>query len=1089
MLDGADGSNARLYMLEPSTLVIKKSSDNRLSPAAVTFSAYYRDGTGTERTAYSGRFLIAESTDGTNFTNKYTSSADEAAKTYSPSAASKALKCTLYAGGGTSRALDVQTVVILTDIDNLEISGRNLLQGSGTSSEIAGTGAANTVGCQYELTVPSSAIQGKQTVFACEWAYEGNTPAGTFYWQTVGTTNASVTSPVTIASGKVSGQIQQAFTPAASGSFTALRVRTDGVKGKLVIRNPRLYLGMKDIGWTPAPEDFDAAVGGVKSSIKGLETKVDNSQNSITNKIWQTDVDKSIKAFENSTVTTIENRVTETEKSISGISDTVSKVTTKLTEKADNSIVQELKENYTTLEKDATQFKLDVAEKYAEKSSLNDYTNTIEMNSKIELSAKKITSSVSEEIDAVKKNITTITQKAGEIQFSVEQTQEKVAEVEKQTSEFIIGTQTAVTGAWTGTASFSKLSDGQQITYWLPFNGSGNATLDLKLSDGTSTGAVNCYYSGTTRLTTHYSAGSTIRLTYRNNITIGTSSSKYTGWWADANYNTDTIDRTKYSSPIKAKSAITSGKLIVSDSSGYFPITAGASFDINKQILWAGGSIAAGETGTNNYLMYSYVNLSTTKSGWTGTQFAPVYLVGTLTGTIFTISNTVFTTTVPTTVDNLVYILLGQTYSTTNIVFVPEHPMFRYVTDENNTNGAFKSFEQIAYDSAVVGAHLTATINGFKAEVKDTYATNTSLTNKLNALEIGVRNLQQDSEHWGIRAFLNKLPENENSPINDGILTVPLNSTAWITHNVIVSQNETYTISFDIKSTASYKGNTILIEFLGTAGSKLSSLWISENVTSSWKRLSKTFTIPASAVTMHVVLCSSAGYINSYRYLKIEKGDKATPWCPAVEDISTSISSVELRADGHKQYLEESIEGVREISNKAASTAESNVTILESVKKDIGSLNDNTTKLDKDLSEYISTTNERIDTSSESIQKLTTQLNGKTNASEFKETAEFMQAVFEQYMMGELENQSYVKLSANGIEVGDNQPPLQKTVINKEKFSGFYDGEETFCLAKDELHTTRVYVKNGIDLNAIKYVSVKMNGIKCIAHVKSGGSS
>jgi len=52
------------------------------------------------------------------------------------------------------------------------------------------------------------------------------------------------------------------------------------------------------------------------------------------------------------------------------------------------------------------------------------------------------------------------------------------------------------------------------IAYYLPINGSGNATLNLTLSDGTETGPINCYYSGTTRLTTHYSAGSTIILTY-----------------------------------------------------------------------------------------------------------------------------------------------------------------------------------------------------------------------------------------------------------------------------------------------------------------------------------------------------------------------------------------------------------------------------------------------------------------------------------------------------------------------------------------------------------------------------------------------
>ena len=108
---------------------------------------------------------------------------------------------------------------------------------------------------------------------------------------------------------------------------------------------------------------------------------------------------------------------------------------------------------------------------------------------------------------------------------------------------FITGTQTATTGTWTGTTSeISSLVDGQTIRYWLPYKGSGEATLNLTLSDGTTTGAIACYWKGTTRLTTHYAAGTVITLTYRANISIAGSTTTYTGWWADADYdsNSDT---------------------------------------------------------------------------------------------------------------------------------------------------------------------------------------------------------------------------------------------------------------------------------------------------------------------------------------------------------------------------------------------------------------------------------------------------------------------------------------------------------------------------------------------------------------------
>lgn len=107
---------------------------------------------------------------------------------------------------------------------------------------------------------------------------------------------------------------------------------------------------------------------------------------------------------------------------------------------------------------------------------------------------------------------------------------------------FISGTQTSSTGLWTGIAStISVLFDGLTIRYWLPYAGSGNASLSLTLADGTSTGDIPCYYGGTTRLTTHYGAGNIITLTYRENIQIGTTVIDK-GWWADANYNSNTLN-------------------------------------------------------------------------------------------------------------------------------------------------------------------------------------------------------------------------------------------------------------------------------------------------------------------------------------------------------------------------------------------------------------------------------------------------------------------------------------------------------------------------------------------------------------------
>lgn len=125
---GEDGTVSRNYMLESSDAVIKKGADNRLSPATITFKAFYRDGNAASRTAYAGRFKIEESTNGTSFASKYTSTANESTKSYTPSSAEvRIIRCTLYAAGGTTNALDTQTVVVLTDASNLEVGSDNLV--------------------------------------------------------------------------------------------------------------------------------------------------------------------------------------------------------------------------------------------------------------------------------------------------------------------------------------------------------------------------------------------------------------------------------------------------------------------------------------------------------------------------------------------------------------------------------------------------------------------------------------------------------------------------------------------------------------------------------------------------------------------------------------------------------------------------------------------------------------------------------------------------------------------------------------------------------------------------------------------------
>ena len=120
---GAAGEAARTYMLSPSTLVLKRDTAGVYSPESVIFYAYYRDGRSSTQTPYAGRFLIEQSIDNSQYTVAYTSASNETNHVFEPTNKSiKSIRCTLYAAGGTSQLLDIQTVVVLEDVDAAAIN-------------------------------------------------------------------------------------------------------------------------------------------------------------------------------------------------------------------------------------------------------------------------------------------------------------------------------------------------------------------------------------------------------------------------------------------------------------------------------------------------------------------------------------------------------------------------------------------------------------------------------------------------------------------------------------------------------------------------------------------------------------------------------------------------------------------------------------------------------------------------------------------------------------------------------------------------------------------------------------------------------
>lgn len=139
--DGKDGKPGRTYIIEPSCSVLKRSADNTISPNFLEFNAYYRDGDSATRYTYKGRFVIEETADGNTWTTIYRSTVDESTvKHYLYTILTDGsgqtvtdgngttvgiprditnIRCKLYASGGTTTLMDMQSVAVAVDVASL----------------------------------------------------------------------------------------------------------------------------------------------------------------------------------------------------------------------------------------------------------------------------------------------------------------------------------------------------------------------------------------------------------------------------------------------------------------------------------------------------------------------------------------------------------------------------------------------------------------------------------------------------------------------------------------------------------------------------------------------------------------------------------------------------------------------------------------------------------------------------------------------------------------------------------------------------------------------------------------------------------
>lgn len=190
---------------------------------------------------------------------------------------------------------------------------------------------------------------------------------------------------------------------------------------------------------------------------------------------------------------------------------------------------------------------------------------------------------------------------------------------------------------------------------------------------------------------------------------------------------------------------------------------------------------------------------------------------------------------------------------------------------------------------------LSQDLNGFKSSVGETYATKTDLDD----LEIGGRNLLKntknptDAAHWTRGNVVLDEELNENVFYMSNATSTETTSG---THRVKVEPGETYTISAYLKRTANVR--SIDFFFLSREKDTTTDFTFILNKTNIipsagvWTKVVWTFVVNENAYEGYLRIDHNGSTDNAdstlcYTMVKMEKGDKATDWTPAPEDMST----------------------------------------------------------------------------------------------------------------------------------------------------------------------------------------------------------
>lgn len=262
-------------------------------------------------------------------------------------------------------------------------------------------------------------------------------------------------------------------------------------------------------------------------------------------------------------------------------------------------------------------------------------------------------------------------------------------------------------------------------------------------------------------------------------------------------------------------------------------------------------------------------------------------------GTVTTLSNTV--NSIKQTTDSNTSSISSLTTTVTKVENTANSAS-KTATAANNTANTAKS----TADSALSKVNtLTTTVTNQGSSITQLQGSITNkvwkqdITTAVNDIQIGGTNLIRNSNffqkdtYWAYDTGTGTIIS-DNSVIGNVLVFKPTGGHLRVfanTRNVWVA-NEIYTVSFYAK--ASVANTTI------TPSRSIADSASAVTLTTTWKRY--TGTIRSTATSDSGSLSFSVNNINATYYIaavKLEKGNKATDWSPAPEDVDSSISAVD----------------------------------------------------------------------------------------------------------------------------------------------------------------------------------------------------